>query len=112
MEGEIRLEDWAVSWADPDDGYTPPEIRAKVLRGTVYGHPRKGDGESIRTSAIVGVDGTLVKVLSGHRYRLGKIEDGYRAYLDKEGIIYDEKNPIAFGKRAPRRSPAPESSSG
>ena len=102
MSGEIRIENWSVG--APSDGYTPPELRCKVLRGEVYGHPVKHDGDRVTTSAIARVDGTLVTVISGHKYRLGKIADDYRAYLDKEGFIFNENEPIAFNKRAPRKS--------
>lgn len=99
---EIRIEDWSLT-DYPSDGYTPPELRAKALCGVVHGHPHKADGEKIRTSVIRHIDGTRVTVASGHVYRLGAIDPQYRAYLDKEGYLFDEKNPIAFNKRAPRR---------
>lgn len=88
----VKIEDWSVSGnADP---YLPPECRVTMLAGRVYGHPVKSDGEKVRTSAIVKVNGRTVTTLSGTVYRLGRVSKSYLQWLKDNNIKYDSRNPI------------------
>ena len=69
------LQDWAiVSNATP---YTAPECITQSLHGRVYGHAKFADGETVRTSYIVGKRGHLVVTKSGSLYKLGRVSKKY-----------------------------------
>lgn len=88
----VRLERWGVVLNG--NVYQAPECQARALQGVVYGHPKKPDGTSVQTSAIVGVDGRLVTTSSGTTYELvGEPDDDYAAYLRGAGLRFDPENP-------------------
>ena len=93
MASPIRIEGWALVY-DHDDGYTPPECVRRCLKGEVYGHPRKADGETVRTSPIASVDGLHVLTSSGSLYLLGEPRPDYLDYLLGQGIPFDPADPI------------------
>ena len=93
----VKLEQWGVVYDAEWDGYTPPEMRRTYLKGDVYGHHRKADGETVRTSHIVAAEGRTVTTASGTVYLLGETRAEYRAYVENElGRIIDEEQPVRF----------------
>jgi hypothetical protein len=87
--GPVILQDWSV-YRDP---YHPPEVPSR-LKGRVFGHHRKPDGEWVMTSSIEDATGRLVTTSSGTVYQLGCIERGYRKWLRDNGYDYDPKRPV------------------
>jgi len=71
-----RLENWSVIGNNP---YAPPECQTLHLHGNVFGHERHADGKSVRTSAIVGREGELIRTHSGSLYKLGEINPDYES---------------------------------
>jgi len=70
------IQDWAVV-TDPDP-FTAPELKAPMLYGEVYGHPRFADGKCVRTSRIVSkTEYGEVVTESGSVYRLGAVNPAY-----------------------------------
>ena len=64
----MKLENWAIV----SDPYKAPEIRDMFLSGNVYGHYKRLDGESIRTSKIIGKTNTgKIVTYSRNVYELG-----------------------------------------
>ncbi len=90
----VRLEQWLVDYTDTDDGYIAPEAKHRSLVGTIYGHPRRPDGDKIRTSRIVNVDGRRVTTGSGTVYELGEVHPEYLKWMVRSGYVYDEDAPI------------------
>ncbi len=93
MNEAIRIEGWALVYGN-DDPYMPPEYRGRCLKGEVYGHPRRDDGETIRTSRIVSVDGLRVMTSSGSLYVLGEPRQDYLDWLREHNLPYDPADPI------------------
>ena len=89
----VRIENWFVRRRHRDP-FMAPECNPVVLGGEVYGHPRKRDGTGVRTSAIVDVDGLLVRTESGTTYQLGKIDPEYEKWMRENEVKYDPANPI------------------
>lgn len=88
----MKLNVWSVvSVGNP---YTPPECKCTRLHGIVDKHPRLGENVEVTTSTIVKVEGKLVTTHSGSVYELGEPDAGYLRWLEKEGIQFDENNPI------------------
>lgn len=88
----IRIHNWAVvSDADP---YKAPEQIRSHLNGTVEGHHRIPDGESVTTSAIEKTEGRLVTTSSGSIYVLGEPAKEYLKWLSDNGMQMDEENPV------------------
>jgi hypothetical protein len=88
-----RLEDWAIE-VDDDPAYLPPEQRSRSIVGVVYGHPRKTDGERVRTSPIVNVDGRRVQTRSGSVYHLGEINRRYLSWMREKGFVFSADDPV------------------
>ena len=78
----MRLENWSVTGSA--DLYTPPERQTRRLQGEVYGHPTHPDGEHIRTSNIVNVDGGTVTTLNSV-YTLGEPNPEYVEWCRENG---------------------------
>jgi hypothetical protein len=95
-KGEVLLQDWFVRFLHLDDVYVAPECRHAVLAGEVYGHPRFPDGYPVKTSAVEKVEGRLITTRGGTVYRLGRISKKYRAWLKKEGRVYNPRQPITI----------------
>jgi hypothetical protein len=89
----IKLHNWSVIGSAVDT-YKAPELQTKKLRGNVFGHPEFADGDSVKTSTIVKVDGRKIHTRSGSCYTLGRIDQKYRNWMKQNNIIYDAKNPI------------------
>lgn len=90
----VRIEDWAIE-TDDDPVYVAPQHRTRSVIGVVYGHPRKPDGERVRTSSIKDVDGRRVQTSSGTVYHLGEINARYLSYMTTEmGFVFDPDEPI------------------
>ena len=82
------IQNWSVQHL-PADMYTAPEQLGVCLRGEVYGHvsQQMADGDTITTSRIVAVDGSLVTTKSGTVYTLGAINPEYLEWCKKtEGV--------------------------
>lgn len=80
-----KLENWAVVNSPPDDPYKDPyTFGTAILRGDVYGHPLKEDGHRIWTSPLLYQKKDLARTCS-RWYRLGTPDEGYVAYMTKEG---------------------------
>jgi len=93
---EYKLEEWFLNWLR--DTYDAPERMEKTLVGNVFGHPKFEDGSKIETSPIREIDGKRIHTQNGDVYLLGEIKPDYLRWLTEEGIVYDEKNPIAMKK--------------
>jgi hypothetical protein len=79
----VDIADWCVVQEDIDP-YCPPESRYTMLRGVVYGHPRKPDGMVVVTSPIINVAGRIVT--TKHTcYRLLKPSEEYISWCLKNG---------------------------
>lgn len=89
----VRIEGWAT--VPSGTAYQAPELAGGVcIGGRCYGHPKFEDGEQIKTSEVVAVNGRLITVASGKVYRLGRPSGKFLAWLRKEGRVYDRKEPI------------------
>jgi len=78
----MRLENWSITCsADP---YRPPERQTRQLRGEVYGHPRRPDGEHIRTSSIVSAGGGTVTTRNSV-YTLGEPDPKFVEWCRENG---------------------------
>lgn len=71
-----RIDCWSLT-ALSCDPYTSPECIGFALVGVVTGHPKRPDGEVVRTSRIVGYNGTGVETASGTVYELGSVDPSY-----------------------------------
>jgi hypothetical protein len=87
------IDNWA---AVSDDPYAPPEASAIVIKGEVRGHRQRPDGEGIRTSRIVAVEGRKVTTASGSVYELGEPRPEYRTWLRKHRPNWDPENPVTM----------------
>lgn len=88
-----KLENWSVNY-DPFYAYMAPEIRPRVLVGTVTGHHRKADGTEVVTSPIVSSQGRVVTTRSGTEYELGEPDPEYTKHLAEQGRTLDPENPV------------------
>jgi hypothetical protein len=78
----VKLQDWAVRSGGPGARFLAPEVAPVRLEGGVTGHPRKSEGKRVVTTR------------SGTKYRLGRIQRGYRRWLTKKGLAYNPRQPI------------------
>ena len=85
-----RLENWSVVNYD-DSPYLAPELRTTTLRGEIYNdeNNRFQDGKSISTSRLLelNLEEGYGITLSGTRYILGKMDDGYENWLKENNIV-------------------------
>jgi len=91
-----QLENWVVVYAN-EDPYGAPEQAGIALKGRVKGHPRKRDGQLVRTSPITTVEGRVVTTQSGTQYRLGEPLPEYRQWLQEHRPEWDPENPVSLG---------------
>jgi hypothetical protein len=92
----IKLEDWSVT--SYGSIYTPPENHAKLLQGTVYGHPGHDDGKKITSSPILFVKGRKVTTRSGSEYVLGKPDPKWIVWMRANNIPFNPDQPIKIIK--------------
>lgn len=85
----IRIENWSIVIGQPNP-YRAPECQTAFLLGNVYGYPGRKDGERIRTSEVVGVEGRLVKAYSGKIYELGVVDPGYAEFCSSIGKHHED----------------------
>ena len=93
------LQDWLVRIKG--DGFTAPELLTKHLEGAVFRHPKSNrhpDGKYITTSSICGCEGRVVTTASGTKYKLGRVNRKYRAWMKSKGLQYDRKNSVKMVK--------------
>ena len=85
----IGLQNWSVRPVQraPDK---PPE---SALHGELKGHPDHPDGTPVTLGTVLKVRGRLVTTRRG-TYRLGAVERGYRAWMEKQGLLYDRYQPF------------------
>lgn len=88
----VYIEAWSLHYHG--DGYTPPELRTRHLRGIVKGHPEKRDGTCVYTSNILRAEGRHVWTESGSEYALGAPHPEYVAWCNKNGKPIDPDQPI------------------
>ena len=85
-----RLENWSVVNYD-DSPYLAPELRTTTLRGEIYNdeNNRFQDGKSISTSRLLELnfEENYGFTLSGTRYILGKMDEGYEYWLKENNIV-------------------------
>jgi len=85
-----RLENWSVVNYD-DSPYLAPELRTTTLRGEIYNdeNNRFQDGKSISTSRLLELnfEENYGFTLSGTRYILGKMDEGYENWLKENNIV-------------------------
>lgn len=84
----MKLENWSI--VSTEDPYKAPEQRLARLHGTVFGHSRFDDGETITTSPVVEQKDGIVVTQSGSRYELGSIDPEYaKIYPDAKRRLFD-----------------------
>ena len=76
---KVRIDGWMVS--TPEQPYTAPELRVRVLSGVVTGHPRHEDGKLVTTSSIKSLNPLegIIVTFSGTQYILGEPDPHYEA---------------------------------
>lgn len=82
-----RLEQWAcVNTVPPNlcPYRCPITYGVSILKGTVTGHPKKSDGDTIWTSPLLFQKKDLARTCS-RWFRLGEPEKGYVEHMAKEG---------------------------
>lgn len=85
-EDIVRLEDWSIIQVT-DNPYQAPELGRPALHGDAFGHPRFPDGSSITTGTIQKFDSkTMTAETNRTKYKLGKMADQFRRYLEKDNI--------------------------
>lgn len=91
----MRLEDWFIGW-NAGQEYVAPEFRTKCIAGRIYGHPFIEDGTDVKVSlsGLAKSKGRVITTKMGEVYELGKPEPGYRQWLQRENVPYDDANPI------------------
>jgi hypothetical protein len=97
-QGTITLQNWSCFSTGSNDPYLAPELATLRICGEAYGHPKSQDGQYVRTSSVVQVDGREVITRSGSVYRLGKINPLYRKWLKKYRPNWNSKQPITVLK--------------
>lgn len=95
-ERDVRIEDWAVSLADP---YQPPEVQRATLVGRVFGHPKHADGTWMRTSGIYEAEGRRVRTANTW-YVLGEPSEAYLVWLREHGRELDPEQPVLITEGA------------
>jgi len=85
---EKHIADWSVR----ENPYRAPELGRDYLCG------RLKSGKHVETSYIRKCEGRVVTTSSGSQYRLGRISKKYRAWVKKNGFLYDPKQPLPFKK--------------
>lgn len=94
---EVRIENWSCDRAG--DNYTAPEMAGVAVVGDVYGSHRP-DGKTIKTSAIVSVDGRRVHTAGGSVYTLGAPHPEYVEWCRAAGVhVPTDECPIKLVKR-------------
>lgn len=88
-----KLENWSIG--TNADAYTAPELITPALFGEVYGNPKFEDGELVRVSRVIKVEGRVVTTRNSV-YKLGKIDKNYRKYLKKTNPDWDYRKPLDF----------------
>jgi hypothetical protein len=91
----IKLHNWKVV-SEKGSPYRAPETLGIQLKGDVYGHKAFNDGDHIRTSAIVSVEGRVISTRSGSLYLLGRIDPLYRKFLKLQRPHWNWRKPITF----------------
>lgn len=90
-----NLDNWGIT--STDSGYVAPEARKLRLTGT-----RLQDNREVITSAIVNVEGRVITTETGSTYILGEPDPEYLDYLQENGIVYNQRNPISVNKPCER----------
>ncbi len=86
------LQNWHTA---PDNPYAAPEQGGGIhLAGNMIGHPRFHDGYKVETSTIVSAKGRTVTTASGSVYHLGRPSRAWLAWLKKNGLTYDRREPV------------------
>ena len=95
-----KLDNWSCGPVI-DDPYLAPERAGLCLHGTVTGHHRIPDGETIRTNRVAKVNGRTVVTESGTVYELGNPDPEYLAWMAQHNIPFDPDFPIRVRSGAP-----------
>jgi hypothetical protein len=82
-ERVVQINEWSIVGAPQP--YRAPEIAEKSLKGRVSGHPKFDDGQMVRTSFIVSLDGGRVRTQSGSVYELGEPSPDYAEWCYRRG---------------------------
>jgi len=97
----VRIENWAVSYDDPADIYTAPELKSRHLIGKVYGHPGFPDGEEISTGTLLSCSGRTASTRKT-TYVLGNPNPDYIAFLAEQGLPeIDPEQPLRIRIQCP-----------
>jgi len=84
-----KLANWGViSVCNSDPRYTSPE----AIKHCLYGH--RSDDKCVVTSSIVAADGRTVNTISGSTYILENIDPSYSQWLQANGYVLDQKQPV------------------
>lgn len=78
----------------PSEPFHAPECTQGVFIGTVFGHPKKPDGETVRTNVLLKVEGLTVTTASGTVYELLQPSKEYREFAEGRNPDIDWKNPF------------------
>ena len=91
----IKINSWKTV-ATSHSQYRAPETIGLCLAGEVSGHPRFDDGEAVRTSRVVSIEGRVVSTVSGSVYQLGTIDPLFRKYLKIHRPSWNWRKPISI----------------
>ncbi len=85
-EDIVFLEDWSIVQIT-ESPYQAPELARSALYGKAFGHPRFEDAQYVTTGTIQKFDSeTMTAETNRTKYKLGKMADQFRKYLDDENI--------------------------
>ena len=90
-----NITNWSTIRSD-DDPYLPPECNGLALYGLCpeFADEDNPEGNFIRTSPIVKIEGRKITTKSGSIYILGKEDPEWLAWMQANYIAYDPQNPI------------------
>lgn len=89
---KVRIECWS-AMESTNDPFVAPELKNIRLRGRVFGHPVKKDGDLVKTSYIQGVNGKLVYTMNTV-YELGEVDPEFLKWMKMMGIEFNSDEPI------------------
>lgn len=81
----VLLRDWIAIACSDDD---------LVLFGTIFGHHRIKDGETVRVRNIANINGKYFTTIKGTLYHLDNPIQEFIAGIEKQGYVFDPENPL------------------
>lgn len=94
----VWLNHWSVTSKRPSNPYQCPDaFGVRVLSGSVVGHPKLEDGDSMVSSALLYMHGQHARTVT-RWYFLGKVDPEYEKYMSQKGLSALQEDAIEVNR--------------